>query len=120
MAYVWRTWQLEPVEERGAGSGDREASDNDNDGNDDGDNDDSDDRDKDGGQGAIRDRRPAYELTTKQAEAFERIRMAARDATTTKDNNSNNSGNDDTSELEGHVLDFLLALLDHDIGDNEF
>ncbi|KAL2192226.1 hypothetical protein P885DRAFT_5482, partial [Corynascus similis CBS 632.67] len=36
VAYVWRTWQLEPVEERGAGGGDGEATNNDDDDDDDG------------------------------------------------------------------------------------
>ena len=26
----------------------------------------------------------------------------------------------DTSELEGYMLDFFIALLDHDVGDNEY
>ncbi|KAJ1670776.1 hypothetical protein EV182_008001, partial [Spiromyces aspiralis] len=144
MAYIWRTWHLEPVEEpieeeveeeefAEEFGEDREGRHSQAD---------------DGEEQAIRDRRPAYRFTAQQAEAFERVRATAyaaigeRDASETQSEISSETGSisassasassssrartsrnadeDDTSELEGHVLDFFIALLDHNIGDNEF
>ncbi|KAK4117986.1 hypothetical protein N657DRAFT_638369, partial [Parathielavia appendiculata] len=126
MAYIWRTWHLEPVEEESAeGEAEEEVEEERGDG----------DRGANGQvegsepQG-IRDRRPAYHFTAEQAEVFDRVRTVAytaiygRDGSDIHHDRDRGSGRDededDTSELEGHVLDFFIALLDHDIGDNEF
>ncbi|KAK4096687.1 hypothetical protein N658DRAFT_388597, partial [Parathielavia hyrcaniae] len=78
MAYIWRTWHFEPVEEP-------------------------------------RVRASAYAAT------------GGRDGGETGSETGSKTGSemggadkDDTSELEGHVLDFFIELLDHDIGDNEY
>ncbi|KAJ1673709.1 hypothetical protein EV182_004712, partial [Spiromyces aspiralis] len=140
MAYVWRTWHLEPVEEPIEEEVEEEEFREDREGRH--------SQADDGEEQAIRDRRPAYRFTAQQAEAFERVRATAyaaigeRDASETQSEISSETGSisassasassssrartsrnadeDDTSELEGHVLDFFIALLDHNIGDNEF
>ncbi|KAJ1672593.1 hypothetical protein EV182_006878, partial [Spiromyces aspiralis] len=98
----------------------------------------------------IRDRQLAYRFTAQQAKVFERVRTAAYAAIGAREGSdiesetsSSSTGSthsrarpastsahlrarqianeeDDTSELEGHILDFFIALLDHDIGNNEF
>ncbi|KAL2015345.1 hypothetical protein VTK56DRAFT_5777 [Thermocarpiscus australiensis] len=121
IAYIWRTRHLKPVEEPGEGA-EGEGSDGDIVAS---------GWAEDSAEGAIRDRRPAYHFTGQQAKAFERMRTAAYAAVGARDEgetgrasaspgSSRSAGEDDTRELEGHVLDFFIALLDHDIGDNEY
>lgn len=112
MAYVWRTHHLDVV--------DADA-----------------DAEGDGHEGTapaegIRDKRPAYELTQRQADAFKRLQQAAhvrtdepemdredddRDAGAEGENEGEGA---DARALERHVLVFFIELMDHDIGDNEF
>ncbi|KAJ1670459.1 hypothetical protein EV182_008199, partial [Spiromyces aspiralis] len=136
MAYIWRMWHLEPVEEPiEEGVNEEEGVEVESEACE---------------AEAIRDQQPAYRFTAQQAKAFERVRTAAyaaigaREGSNIESETSSSSTSstrsrarpastsahlrarqianeeDDTSELEGHVLDFFIALLDHDISDNEF
>ncbi|KAH6628947.1 hypothetical protein F5144DRAFT_594835 [Chaetomium tenue] len=73
MAYIWRTWRLEPVDE--------------------GDEDQGEEGEEDDGYNGVYT--AAYTITRSEEDP-------------------------DTGELEGYVLDFFIALLDHDVGDNEY
>ncbi|KAL8300987.1 hypothetical protein RB593_003818 [Gaeumannomyces tritici] len=67
---------------------------------------------------AMRDKRPPYEFTERQARAFRNVREVAHG--TASGNKDAVNGDVDTDELERHVLEFFIALFDHDIQDNEF
>jgi hypothetical protein len=148
VAYVWRTHGLDVAYEAdpsgGSADGESESEsageegDGDRDGN------------RGAGAGAsvgkedegIRDKRPPYRLTEYQVAALERVRAeagrgegrassvvggsgdaAGADADSGDDSDGGDSeegGDDDTQALERCVLGFFIALLDHDVGDNEF
>ncbi|KAJ1674268.1 hypothetical protein EV182_003631 [Spiromyces aspiralis] len=136
MAYIWRMWHLELVEEPiEEGVNEEEGVEVESEGCE---------------AEAIRDQQPAYRFTAQQTKAFERVCTAAYAAIGAREGSdiesetsSSSTGStrsrarpaststhlracqianeeDDKSELEGHILDFFIALLDHDIGDNEF
>ena len=137
MAYIWRTRHLEPVEREGEGVEERSERQEEEE-EEEGEGDDTAAGDGQEQETGIRGRRPAYDFTANQAKTFEQVRTAAY-ATTGSDRGHHDEGSetggarasaspgpsssadrDDTGELEGRVLDFFIALLDHDIGDNEF
>ncbi|KAJ1679990.1 hypothetical protein EV182_000911 [Spiromyces aspiralis] len=136
MAYIWRMWHLELVEEPiEEGVNEEEGVEVESEGCE---------------AEAIRDQQPAYRFTAQQTKAFERVCTAAYAAIGAREGSdiesetsSSSTGSthsrarpastsahpracqiadeeDDTSKLEGHILDFFIALLDHDISDNEF
>ena len=104
MAYIWRTWRLEPVNEGDEDQGEEGEEDNGYNG-----------VGLDGQelQAGIRNQRPVYHFTAQQARTFDQVYTEVYAITRSKEE-------PDTGELEGHILDFFIALLDHNVGDNEY
>lgn len=125
VCYIWRTWELRrtPVGcvDAGESSGDEQRDVDSEDA--------ARDRGPQGGtarEDGIRWRRPAYRLTLKQKDAVFRVKQAiaseAAQDDDSRDDGQEGSERDDweCGPVEAKVLELLIAMLDQNVGDDEY
>jgi hypothetical protein len=111
--YIWRTYQLEPMPSQNSANQHFEESMDEDSGESDG---------EGSRAGSLKNKRPPYHLTHKQQMALEKIQLVVSQVE--EDRNSNCSGEEldeeQEEQLKSHVLELLLALLNHKLKDNEY
>jgi superfamily II DNA helicase RecQ len=111
--YIWRTYQLEPMPAQNNTSQQSEQSMDADSGESDG---------EGSGVESLKNKRPPYHLTHKQQMALKKIWLVVSQVEEDKDSDYSAEELDEEQEeqLKSHVLDLLLALLDHKLKDNEY